>query len=82
LERILNGIDSSIHDLREDMKGLAGKMDDFGMNSVSRIEFNAYVALRASVQRWAITTIVSVLGIAVAAVVALVATRPEQLVGG
>lgn len=82
LERILNGIDASIHDLREDMKGLAGKMDAFGKDSVSRIEFNTYVALRASVQRWAITTIVAVVGIAVAAVVTLMATRPDQLLGG
>ena len=76
LVRVLNNLESGIADVREDIRKLNEKVEDYVHMTITKEEFDAYKDLRRATVRWAVATIISVGMLLIAAVTVIVSTRP------
>jgi len=79
LERILNSMDQKIDKIDRRFDQLDVKVDHINTSTVSKSDFDAYLELRRSTTRWFLGTIITIMLSVMAAVVAIITTRPDLL---
>lgn len=82
LERILNSMDKKMDEIGHRFDALDVKVDRINLSTVSKKEFDSYQDLRRQTTRWAVTTIITVLLAVMAAVITILSTRPDIIIGG